>query len=86
MYFKLILNWFVKFFDSNSKDIFKTFATFPQKNTLDGSEKSIFPYGTEKNNANGTTDPGVDCFNQYFWFDLVGRVWCVWFTRLAWLS
>ena len=57
MYSKLILNWFVKFFDSNSKDIFKTFATFPQKNTLDGSEKSIFPYGTEKNIAKGITDP-----------------------------
>ena len=40
----------------------------------------------DQNIAKDTTDPGVDCFNQYFWFDLVGRVWCVWFSRLAWLS
>ena len=38
-----------------------------------------------KNIAKGTTDPGVDYLNQQFWFDLVGRVWYVWFRRLAWL-
>ena len=29
------------------------------------------------NIAKGTTDLGVDCFNQSFWFDLVGSVWWV---------
>ena len=32
-----------------------------------------------KNIAKGTTDPGVDCFNQKRWFGFLGLVWLVWF-------
>ena len=42
----------------------------------------------EVNFAKGTTDPGVDCFDQQFWlggFGLVGLVWfgLVWFGRFG---
>ena len=36
-----------------------------------------------RNIAKGTTDPGVDCFNQSFWFRLV---WLVCFSKLGWLG
>ena len=47
------------------------------------------------NIAKGTTDPGVDCFDQEFWFSrfgsvclvilfgLVGSVWQVWLGRFG---
>ena len=40
------------------------------------------------NIAKGTTDPGVDYFNQLLWFGLVGLVEYVWFglVQQAWFS
>ena len=35
------------------------------------------------NIAKGTTDPGVDYFNQLLWFGLVGLVQQVWFGGLG---
>ena len=39
-----------------------------------------------QNIAKGTTDPGVDCFNQQLWFGLMGLVWLGWFglVGLVW--
>ena len=51
----------------------------------------------KENIAKGTTDPGVDCFDQkfwfgrpssvclvgYLWFGLVGLVWQLWFGRFG---
>ena len=39
-------------------------------------------HNKEENIAKGTTDPGVDYFDQYFY--LVGLVWQVWFGRFLW--
>ena len=33
-----------------------------------------FGWGIEENIAKGTTDPGVDCFDQLFWFGRPGSV------------
>ena len=68
--------------DSNTLvNIFKTSTFF-------GLRRKYF-----LNIAKGTTDPGVDYFNQLFWFgefSLIGLVWfgkfglVVWFSGLVW--
>ena len=36
-------------------------------------------FNPDVNIAKGTTDPGVDCFDQKFWFGRFGLVGFVWF-------
>ena len=46
----------------------------------------VFAWEKKTNIAKGTTDPGVDCFDQWGWFGrfgLVGLVWWVWFGRFG---